>query len=336
MNESRVCVSLITYNDENILEDCLKSVRAQNYHSIDILIVDGGSNDNTINIAKKYNSRLIVRKDLINHPEKRIDIAFNVPKSDFILFVSADNRIKEIDVVSQMVEVMERNALLSAVSTRLYGYNKTDKLLSQYFSLIGGVDPIAIALGKADRSSYDSDLLTLHGKATDHGSYYIVKYEKDMNKIPTLGANGYMYRAKLVQGNQYIHNGLHVDTCTDLILNGYDEFAFIKDRSIIHKIDIGLIKMIKRRLLWAAKYSPNQKNRLYFVFERKDLRKLINAIFHFCLFFPALFRSIKGYRSQKNLAWFYHPIVGLLYVVSYGVSFFMGYLRRVLIGVYEK
>ena len=44
-------VGILTFNSAKYLDNCLKSVK--NFK--EILIFDGGSNDNTLNIAKKYN-----------------------------------------------------------------------------------------------------------------------------------------------------------------------------------------------------------------------------------------------------------------------------------------
>ncbi|MFD0990552.1 glycosyltransferase family 2 protein [Mariniflexile jejuense] len=43
-----------TYNSEKTLEKTIKSVLSQNYSNYEYIIVDGKSNDNTINIIKKY------------------------------------------------------------------------------------------------------------------------------------------------------------------------------------------------------------------------------------------------------------------------------------------
>ncbi|MHA1705898.1 MAG: glycosyltransferase [Promethearchaeota archaeon] len=48
-----------TLNSEKTLEKCLRSITEQDYPSIEIIIVDGGSKDNTINIAMKYNAKVL-------------------------------------------------------------------------------------------------------------------------------------------------------------------------------------------------------------------------------------------------------------------------------------
>jgi glycosyltransferase involved in cell wall biosynthesis len=48
-----------TLNNEETLENCLKSIVNQNYPQKEIIIIDGNSKDETINIAKKYANKIV-------------------------------------------------------------------------------------------------------------------------------------------------------------------------------------------------------------------------------------------------------------------------------------
>lgn len=50
----KVQVLMSTYNGEKYIEEQLQSILQQSYHNIEILIRDDGSNDNTVNIIRKY------------------------------------------------------------------------------------------------------------------------------------------------------------------------------------------------------------------------------------------------------------------------------------------
>jgi glycosyltransferase involved in cell wall biosynthesis len=47
-----------TKNNEETIENCLKSIVSQNYPKLEIIIIDGNSSDNTIQIAKKYTDKI--------------------------------------------------------------------------------------------------------------------------------------------------------------------------------------------------------------------------------------------------------------------------------------
>ncbi len=52
-----ISIAIATYNEAEALESCLKSVHSW---TDEIVLVDGGSTDNTIEIAKKYGAKIIV------------------------------------------------------------------------------------------------------------------------------------------------------------------------------------------------------------------------------------------------------------------------------------
>ncbi|MCW1336559.1 glycosyltransferase [Campylobacter jejuni] len=49
-----VSIIIPIYNVEKYLDECLKSVINQSYKDLDIILVDDGSSDNSLNIAKEY------------------------------------------------------------------------------------------------------------------------------------------------------------------------------------------------------------------------------------------------------------------------------------------
>ena len=50
---------ITTYNSERWIEECLHSVLKQTHTNLQVLIVDDGSNDNTINVIKKIDDNRI-------------------------------------------------------------------------------------------------------------------------------------------------------------------------------------------------------------------------------------------------------------------------------------
>lgn len=94
MNDSgsiRLTVALAVFNEESNLRDCLESVRAI---ADEIIVVDGGSTDKTVEIAKSFGA-VVIETD--NPPifhinkQKSLDAA----KGDWILQLDADERVSK-------------------------------------------------------------------------------------------------------------------------------------------------------------------------------------------------------------------------------------------------
>ena len=86
---NKLSVVLATFNEENNIGDCLKSVRDI---ASEIIIVDGSSTDKTIEIAKSFGVKIeITDNPPIFHinKQKAIDMASN----DWVLQLDADERV---------------------------------------------------------------------------------------------------------------------------------------------------------------------------------------------------------------------------------------------------
>lgn len=320
---------MISYNDERILDDCLASVRNQDYpqECISIKMVDGGSSDRTEAIAAKYNADFIARPDLRDRSDVRVGLSLADILTPYLFVISADNRLHEPDIISRMVDILESDGSVVGCETAYYGMRPDDPALSRYFALIGGNDSVAVGLGKADRLPLDADSWTNLGQCINHDTFFKVTFEPEISKIPTLGANGFMLRSHLISGNVYAETGLHIDMCADLILNGYATFAFLKDRHIIHYIDSTLPEFLMRRVRFKNLYSEDKLERLYKVFHPSDLDRLLLLVVFYGTFLQPLIRAGIGYALKPDRAWFLHPIVSFVFVVSYGVDVIRSFLR---------
>lgn len=110
MNEKPL-ISIITvvYNGEKYLEQTIESVLNQTYDNIEYLIIDGGSNDGTIEIIKKYEN---VLKLWISEPDKGLYDAMNkgiaMAKGEIIGMINSDDWY-ELNAVELIVENYKNN-----------------------------------------------------------------------------------------------------------------------------------------------------------------------------------------------------------------------------------
>lgn len=87
--KTKISAVVIAKNEEKKIEDCLKSIKWCD----EIILVDSGSTDNTIRVAKNLGVNVITTKNG-GFSDWR-NIGLNEVKYDWILYVDADERINE-------------------------------------------------------------------------------------------------------------------------------------------------------------------------------------------------------------------------------------------------
>ena len=102
----------VTFNAEKSLERTIRSVIDQTYKGIEYIIIDGASKDGTVNIIRRYESRI---KNWISEQDKGIYDAMNKGLSaatgDYVWFLNAGDVLKHKDVVAELSEIAFRNNL---------------------------------------------------------------------------------------------------------------------------------------------------------------------------------------------------------------------------------
>ena len=93
-SEAKPLISIITVvkNGERYLEETILSVINQTYNNFEYIIVDGGSTDNTLNIIKKYSSKI---NYWVSETDKGLYDAFNkgmmLANGSFIGIINSDD-----------------------------------------------------------------------------------------------------------------------------------------------------------------------------------------------------------------------------------------------------
>ena len=86
-----VSVVIPVYNAEPYLEDTLKSVFAQTYPHIEIIAVDDGSSDRSVDILKRYSGRVALVKQKNSGPAVARNRGVREARGKWIAFLDADD-----------------------------------------------------------------------------------------------------------------------------------------------------------------------------------------------------------------------------------------------------
>ena len=72
-NDNLVSIVIPVYNSEKYLEECLDSILNQTYENIEIIAIDAGSEDSSLDILKKYSDKIhIFSQENLIFSEKEI------------------------------------------------------------------------------------------------------------------------------------------------------------------------------------------------------------------------------------------------------------------------
>lgn len=330
-------ISIVTASYDgalDTLEKCLKIVRSQNYpqKKIEIILGHGGEKKKIIQIANKFKAKYVIIPKAKQNAEYNRGVAFNKAKNELVLILDHDNYMPTNDFLRQYVEPFLKHKEVVAVESCFYHYSKGMSLMDRYFALIGALDPMAFYFGKADRMMWGQKKWNLLGNAKDYGNYYVVDFEKDPRKIPSLGTNGCIMRRELVFEKADIRPDHHypIDVMVDVIKSGHATFAFTKN-SLIHETGSrGILSFLSRRLKFMTSYHfDDLDKRRYSVYMPGDQWKVALFSFYALTFVKPIYDSIRGYWKYPDIAWMLHPIMcfGIFCVYSYGTL--SSYLKKI-------
>jgi glycosyltransferase involved in cell wall biosynthesis len=119
INQVDITVSIVTvvYNGEKYIEKTLNSIFSQSYKNYELIIIDGGSKDNTLNIINKYKSNV---NYFISEPDQGIYDAMNKSlqycNGDWVIFMNVGDYFFSNKTLQNIFE----NQSLSNISV-IYG-----------------------------------------------------------------------------------------------------------------------------------------------------------------------------------------------------------------------
>ncbi|PKP29579.1 MAG: glycosyl transferase [Bacteroidetes bacterium HGW-Bacteroidetes-17] len=103
--QPKISFITVVYNSESFLEDTLKSVINQTYTNKEIIIIDGGSNDGTMDIIKKFTSNIDF---WISEPDKGLYDAMNkglvAATGDYVTFINSGDAYCDIYVIDKLFD----------------------------------------------------------------------------------------------------------------------------------------------------------------------------------------------------------------------------------------
>ena len=119
-DQNLISVIVPVYNVEEYLEECLNSILLQTYTNLEILIVNDGSTDNSLEILQEFSQRdsriTIFTKENGGLSSAR-NLAIDEAKGEYFTFIDSDDYIEENYIEYLMKSLIDNEADISIVNS---------------------------------------------------------------------------------------------------------------------------------------------------------------------------------------------------------------------------
>ena len=156
-----VSIIIPVYNAEKYVAETIQSAMDQTWPNKEIFIIDDGSTDDSLSIAKKYeNSWIRVVHQVNKGASAARNVGLDLSKGDYIQFLDADDLLSPNKISEQMCVLKNDNgAIVTCATIHLNGHEDHHSKLAEHFWYQKGSD-----------NPYDF-LLKLYSHETDMPGY---------------------------------------------------------------------------------------------------------------------------------------------------------------------
>ena len=129
----KISIIVPVYNSEKCLQKCLQSIHIQNYKEFEVVIINDGSTDNSLNIIEEFTAK-DARFKSFSKPNTGVSSSrnFGLSKSegDYVTFIDSDDTI-EYNYLSSYIEKIKKNKsdlICQGYASLYYNYQLITKL----------------------------------------------------------------------------------------------------------------------------------------------------------------------------------------------------------------
>ena len=160
MQSPKVYVLTLNWNGKSLLDDCLTSYLENDYANFEVVMIDNGSTDDSVEYVKQNFPEVIILQNEKNLGYSGgfnvgLDYAFNRNNADYVLISNNDVKADQ-KVISELVKVAETDETIGFTTGKVYYYDHPNILQT-----VGKKsDPVRwnggdIGVREEDRGQYD-------------------------------------------------------------------------------------------------------------------------------------------------------------------------------------
>lgn len=322
-----ISVCLPTYNNQETINECLRTIIEQDYpkDKFEIILIDGGSRDKTIEIVENYinkNSNIKLLENPYRIEEKGRVIGIENSKGEIIAFIDADNFLTDKEFFKKMITPLIENKTVAISQPKYYYFSRNDDIFTQQLGLLAGDDIIAISLGMYERFNYltmrwtDSDIKHIKKERL----YEVIEFS-DLSQMPPIGSNGCFIKKDVLKEVKY-DPFIHTDVCYRILKKGH--LFSIVETGLVHKQNGNLITYIKKKNRRLNRNYDELQREFY---QKIEISKIIKLVLKCMTLLPLFVEAIIGFIRKPAKFWFFYPILTEILFVNALIQVFLKILK---------
>ncbi len=289
MNKYKYDISIIipVYNNENYIDECMHSIINQNFNlnRIQIILINDGSKDNSLNVMKKYKRKniLIIDKENTGVSDTR-NIGMKKAEGKYILFLDSDDTLSK-NTCRELFNLFEKYYDEIDLITYPIIYNINGKLKSHFrykrlytngtgvYDLNENYNLIQTTVNIIIKNNFENNLMFDINQNFSEDERFATEILMKKRKIGFCEEATYYYRRHVGTANDTIANAYY----TFENITSYYEYLFKKyeeNNKIPKYIQTLYINNIRWRLIQNAFYPYHYEKREY----EKALKRIKNLI----------------------------------------------------------
>jgi glycosyltransferase involved in cell wall biosynthesis len=144
LSKTTVSVIIPTKNEEQVIYECLSSVFNQSLKPLEVIIVDGRSNDNTLREARQFPVKIITEAEPTSLPNAR-NLGIENAKGEIIFIMDADVTLEK-DCIKNAVKYFEDSNIIAVIpSEQNVAHGRLEKIQIDWIR--GSANPIRSGIG---------------------------------------------------------------------------------------------------------------------------------------------------------------------------------------------
>lgn len=140
--EPEISIVIPVWNRQNKILTALQSIEKQTFKNIEVIVVDDGSDDNSVNVIKQYKNTSKLNINLIQIEHSGVSIARNYgidnAKGDYIFFLDSDDYIFKSDLLENLLKIFKEHEFIDVVATNFYYFKISSRPLGNKNTIYDG------------------------------------------------------------------------------------------------------------------------------------------------------------------------------------------------------